>query len=98
MFATVSPELHRTRARVVTITADRDLVIRVNTRESPEAKNGEHPLYIFNLFRIKDHQIAEHWDGYSNGHAFTPAQGPETPAGSPGAVASPTTSQSTGVP
>jgi predicted SnoaL-like aldol condensation-catalyzing enzyme len=98
MFVTVSPELRRTRASVVTVTADRDLIIRVNTRESPEAKNGRHPLYIFNLFRIKDHQIVEHWDGYSNGQPFTPAQGPETPARSPGAVASPATSQSTGAP
>lgn len=49
-------------SHLITVMAQGDLVVRINTREPPD---GGPPLMIFNLFRIKDGLIAEHWDGYS---------------------------------
>jgi predicted SnoaL-like aldol condensation-catalyzing enzyme len=49
-------------SHVVTIMAQGDLVTRINTREMP---GRAAPLMIFNLFRLQDGLIAEHWDGYS---------------------------------
>jgi predicted SnoaL-like aldol condensation-catalyzing enzyme len=49
-------------SHVVTVMALGDLVVRINTREMPGRAK---PLMIFNLFRLQDGLIAEHWDGYS---------------------------------
>jgi len=49
-------------SRVITVMAQGDLVVRINTRERPD---GGKPVMIFNLFRMQNGLIAEHWDGYS---------------------------------
>jgi predicted SnoaL-like aldol condensation-catalyzing enzyme len=48
--------------KVLALMADGDFVVRINSR--PGAP-GQQPLYIFNLFRVQDSKLAEHWDGYS---------------------------------
>jgi len=55
----------------VTVMARGDLVVRINTREMP---GGKQPLMIFNLFRLQDGLIAEHWDGYSGTNPAMPAK------------------------
>jgi len=50
-------------SRVLAVMAEGDLVIRVNSRELPD--RSQPPLIIFNLFRIQDGLIAEHWDDMS---------------------------------
>jgi len=47
---------------VMALMAQGDLVVRINSR--PGAA-GQDPIYIFNLFRVQDGKLAEHWDGSS---------------------------------
>jgi predicted SnoaL-like aldol condensation-catalyzing enzyme len=56
---------------VLSLMADGDLVTRINSR--PGATPDQPPIYIFNLYRVKDGRLAEHWDGYSR-----PQGGPGT--------------------
>jgi predicted SnoaL-like aldol condensation-catalyzing enzyme len=51
-------------ATIMTLVATGDLVIRVSSRivPGPQGKAGG-PTYIFNMFRIQDGKLAEHWDG-----------------------------------
>jgi predicted SnoaL-like aldol condensation-catalyzing enzyme len=51
--------------------AQGDMVVRINSREMPSAPK---PLLIFNLFRIQDGLIAEHWDGYSGPSPVVPSK------------------------
>jgi len=51
-------------SHVLAVMARGDLVVRVNAREVL-APAGP-PLIIFNLFRIQDSLIAEHWDAMSS--------------------------------
>lgn len=55
----------------VTVMARGELVVRINTRAMP---GGKQPLMIFNLFRLQDGLIAEHWDGYSGTNPAMPAK------------------------
>jgi predicted SnoaL-like aldol condensation-catalyzing enzyme len=48
--------------KVLSVMAQGDLVFRLNSR--PGA-TGQNPIYIFNVFRVQDGKLAEHWDGYS---------------------------------
>jgi predicted SnoaL-like aldol condensation-catalyzing enzyme len=50
---------------VLAVMARGDLVVRVNSRELLDTSRP--PLIIFNLFRIQDDLIAEHWDAMSSG-------------------------------
>jgi predicted SnoaL-like aldol condensation-catalyzing enzyme len=52
-------------SREMAVMAKGDLVIRVNSRE--QLDRAKPPLIIFNLLRIQDGLIAEHWDGASGG-------------------------------
>lgn len=52
-------------SRVLAVMADGDMVIRVNSLD--QGDSSKPPLVIFNLFRIQDGLIAEHWDGASGG-------------------------------
>lgn len=56
-------------SHVITVMAQGDMVVRVNTRDMP---GGTPPQMIFNLFRVKDGLIAEHWDGYSGANPMMP--------------------------
>ena len=60
--------------KVITIMAKGDLVFRLNSRSGgPTDKN---PIYIFNVFRVQDGKLAEHWDGYSRQIASATSAGP----------------------
>jgi len=49
--------------KVLALMAQGDLVVRINSR--PGRGSDQDPIYIFNLFRVQDGKLAEHWDGYS---------------------------------
>ncbi len=49
--------------KVLALMAQGDLVVRINSR--PGGAPDQRPIYIFNLFRVQDGKLAEHWDGYS---------------------------------
>jgi predicted SnoaL-like aldol condensation-catalyzing enzyme len=49
--------------KVLALMADGDLVTRINSR--PGGTADQKPIYIFNLYRVQDGKLAEHWDGYS---------------------------------
>jgi predicted SnoaL-like aldol condensation-catalyzing enzyme len=51
-------------SRVLAVMAQGDLVIRVNSRELLDRSKPS--LIIFNMFRIQDGLIAEHWDAMSS--------------------------------
>jgi predicted SnoaL-like aldol condensation-catalyzing enzyme len=65
--------------KVLALVADGDLVIRINSR--PGGAADQKPIYIFNLFRLQNGKLAEHWDGYSR----PVGQGPGTANASGGA-------------
>jgi predicted SnoaL-like aldol condensation-catalyzing enzyme len=49
--------------KVLALMAEGDLVTRINSR--PGGTADQKPIYIFNLYRVQDGKLAEHWDGYS---------------------------------
>jgi len=51
------------RATLVAIMAEGDRVIQVTSRTVPDpATGGTKPSYIWNMFRIENGMLAEHWD------------------------------------
>jgi len=65
-------------AQVLSLIANGDIVIRVSSRTMPPAPGAEaNPSYIFNMFRIQNGKLAEHWDA-SSGAAMGPP--PAAPA------------------
>jgi len=48
--------------KTIALMADGDLVTIVTSREVPNGAGATRPVFIFNLFRIKDGRLAEHWD------------------------------------
>jgi predicted SnoaL-like aldol condensation-catalyzing enzyme len=73
--------------KVLALMADGDLVVRVSSREAP-GPGGKEPstLYIYNVFRVQDGKLAEHWDGSSGGMMGPNQMPPKTGAPSPGAA------------
>ena len=66
-------------AQVLSLIANGDIVIRVSSRTMPAAPGAEaNPSYIFNMFRIQNGKLAEHWDASSG-----PAMGPPPAAPEP---------------
>ena len=50
-------------AKLITIMAEGDKVIQVTSRDMPDpATGGTKPAIIWNMFRIENGQLAEHWD------------------------------------
>ena len=50
-------------AKLIAIMAEGDKVIQVTSRDVPDpATGGTKPAIIWNMFRIKNGQLAEHWD------------------------------------
>ncbi|MGU7771578.1 hypothetical protein ACV229_15515 [Burkholderia sp. MR1-5-21] len=63
--------------QVLALVANGDIVIRVSSRTMPARPGAESsPSFMFDMFRIKDGQLAEHWDGSSNAGMGPP---PSTP-------------------
>jgi len=61
------------RATLVAIMAEGDRVIQVTSRTMPDpATGGTKPTYIWNMFRIKNGMLAEHWDS-APGNVAQPA-------------------------
>jgi predicted SnoaL-like aldol condensation-catalyzing enzyme len=49
--------------KTLALTADGDLVLMMTERSMPNADGkGSTPGFIFNMFRLKDGKLAEHWD------------------------------------
>jgi predicted SnoaL-like aldol condensation-catalyzing enzyme len=57
-------------AKVIALMANGDLVVRVSSRTMPGSTN---PSFSFNMFRLQDGKLAEHWDGASGG--MSPGKG-----------------------
>ena len=67
-------------AQVLSLIANGDIVIRVSSRTMPAAPGAEaNPSYIFNMFRIQNGKLAEHWDA-SSGAAMGPPPTAPPPA------------------
>ncbi|MGD0135835.1 MAG: nuclear transport factor 2 family protein [Bryobacteraceae bacterium] len=64
---------------IIAVMAERDRVMLFTKRELPDGKDGQPAVaYIFNMFRIHDGKLAEHWDA----GAATPPPGGGPPAAS----------------
>ena len=63
-FAKPRPIEERVRAPLVAITAERDLVVLAFVQELPDPKDPaqHYTTTAFDMFRIEDGRIAEHWD------------------------------------
>ena len=67
-------------AQVLSLIANGDIVIRVSSRTMPAAPGTEaSPSFIFNMFRIHNGKLAEHWDA-SSGAGMGPPPAPPAPA------------------
>ena len=71
--------------KVVSVMAQGDLVMMLTVRQLPDPASGLlKPAYIFNMFRVKDGQLVEHWDVGSMPPPMPPSMsGPGAPAGCP---------------
>jgi predicted SnoaL-like aldol condensation-catalyzing enzyme len=50
-------------AKLVALVAEGDLVVQVTSRDLPDPATGTtKPALIWNMFRVKDGKLAEHWD------------------------------------
>lgn len=50
-------------AKPIAIMAENDLVMMLTSREMPDPATGKvQQSYIFNMFRVKDGKLVEHWD------------------------------------
>jgi predicted SnoaL-like aldol condensation-catalyzing enzyme len=73
-------------AQLLTIMASGDMVMQVTGRDLPGLNGGPpQSLFIFNLFRVQNGRLAEHWDGSSGGSMNPPGMG-GGPAPVPGAA------------
>jgi predicted SnoaL-like aldol condensation-catalyzing enzyme len=69
--------------------AEGDKVMLLTSRDQPDpATGGVKPSYIFNMFRVKDGKLVEHWD-VSSGMGGPPPSGGAPPSGGPGAPPAP---------
>ena len=60
---TGTPRAKMPPAKLIAIMAEDDKVIQVTSRDMPDpATGGTKPAIIWNMFRIANGQLAEHWD------------------------------------
>jgi predicted SnoaL-like aldol condensation-catalyzing enzyme len=65
----------------VAVMAEGDLVMLLLQRDMVDAAGVTHANFIFNLFRVKDGKLTEHWDGASGGMGPPPGAGGAPPPG-----------------
>ena len=71
------------KVKTLAIMAEGDLVMFLRSREMPDPATGKlKSSFIFNMFRVRDGKLVEHWD-------VSPGAAPATPAGAPPAGAPP---------
>ena len=51
-------------ATLLSIMAEGDRVIQVTSRSIPDATGKANQTIIFNMFRVKDGKLVEHWDAF----------------------------------
>lgn len=72
-----APNPMQQRAKLVAIMAEGDRVIQITSRDRPDpATGGTKPSYIWNMFRIENGMLAEHWDSVMPGNMGPPAAAP----------------------
>ncbi len=69
--------------KVIAVMATGDLVVRISARVLPGAgkEGAAAPMYVFNMFRVQDGKLAEHWEGSSGQMPGPPAMPPGSPPG-----------------
>ena len=55
------PPMKQPPSRTVEVMAEDDMVMLLTARDMPDPAGGTKPAYIFNMFRVKDGRLAEHW-------------------------------------
>lgn len=76
MFQTMPPRPPMPPAKLISIMAKDDKVMMLTMREIPDPASGKlKASYIFNMFRVKNGQLSEHWDVQS----MAPPPGPPMP-------------------
>lgn len=67
---------NRVQAKITSITAERDIVIinYVRDLENPKEAGKMYTTSGFDMYRIKDGKIVEHWDGIEMGRTSTHIQ------------------------
>jgi predicted SnoaL-like aldol condensation-catalyzing enzyme len=84
MFQSMPPMKPMPAARTVAVMAEGDRVMMLTARDMPDPTTGAvQPAYIFNMFRVKDHLLVEHWD------VGTPGMPPPGAGAAPGAMPPP---------
>lgn len=68
-------------AKVLFLGADGNMVVRISSRSMP---GGGSDSVIFNMFRVQDGKLAEHWDATSGGAMGRPGGRARGPGGGPG--------------
>jgi predicted SnoaL-like aldol condensation-catalyzing enzyme len=71
------------RQRTDAVMAEGDRVMLLTSRDMPDPATGvAKPSYVFNMFRVKDGKLVEHWD-------VSPGMGGPPPGGPPGVPGTP---------
>lgn len=55
------PPMKQPPSRTVEVMAENDIVMLLTARDMPDPAGGTKPAYIFNMFRVKDGRLVEHW-------------------------------------
>jgi predicted SnoaL-like aldol condensation-catalyzing enzyme len=71
-------------AKLMAIMADGEKVIQVTSRELPDpVTHAPKPTLVWNMFRIENGQLAEHWDSLPNFGAPPGGKPPGPPPAKP---------------
>jgi predicted SnoaL-like aldol condensation-catalyzing enzyme len=89
------PAMKLPPSKTLSVMAENDLVMMLTSREMPDPATGRaKPAYIFNMFRVKNGQLAEHWDIMpsppgAGGPGMPPPSGPSLPGMMPPGAGTP---------